>query len=98
MGFSWQEYWSGLPFPPPGDLPDPGIDPVSPVAPALAGRLFTTELLGKAPEIPGQGTKISRAKEQVRPCAVITEPTCSGTHAPQLENLYPPTKDSACHH
>ena len=30
MGFSKQEYWSGLPFPPPGDLPDPGIEPVSP--------------------------------------------------------------------
>ena len=29
MGFSWQEYWSGLLFPPPGDFPDPGIEPVS---------------------------------------------------------------------
>ena len=35
MGFSRQEYWSGLPFPPPADLPDPGIEPVSPVPPAL---------------------------------------------------------------
>ena len=32
-----------LPFPPPGDLPDPGIEPVSPVSPVLAGRFFTTE-------------------------------------------------------
>ena len=40
MGFPRQEYWSGLPFPPPGDLPDPGIEPVSP---ALAGRFFTPE-------------------------------------------------------
>ena len=30
MGFSWQEHWSGLPFPPPGDLPNPGIEPWSP--------------------------------------------------------------------
>ena len=30
-------YWSGLPFPPPGDLPDPGIEPTSPVSPALGG-------------------------------------------------------------
>ena len=30
MGFSWQEYWSELPFPSPGDLPDPGIEPRSP--------------------------------------------------------------------
>ena len=47
MGFPKQEYWSGLPFPPPGDLPDPGIDTGSPVSPALAGRFFTAELLGK---------------------------------------------------
>ena len=40
MGFPRQEYWSRLPFPSPGDLPDPGIEPVSP---ALAGRFFTTE-------------------------------------------------------
>ena len=44
MGFSKQEYWSGLPFPPPEDLPDPGIEPVSP---ALSGRFFTSELPGK---------------------------------------------------
>ena len=35
MGFSQQEYWSGLPCPPPGDLHDPGIEPVSSVSPAL---------------------------------------------------------------
>ena len=35
MGFSRQEYWSGLPGPPLGDLPDPGVEPASPVAPAL---------------------------------------------------------------
>ena len=43
-GFSRQEYCSGLPFPSPGDLPDPGIEPVSlvaPAAPALAGGFFT---------------------------------------------------------
>ena len=40
MVFSRQEYWSGLPFPSPGYLPDPGIEPTSS---ALAGRLFTTE-------------------------------------------------------
>ena len=45
MGFSKQEYWSRLPFPPPGDLPDPGIKPTSPASPALAGGFFTTEPL-----------------------------------------------------
>ena len=42
MGFSRQEYWSGLPFPSPGDLPDPGIEPMSLMSPAWAGRFFTT--------------------------------------------------------
>ena len=43
MRFSRQEYWNGLPFAPPGDLPNPGIEPVSP---ALTGGFFTTEPLG----------------------------------------------------
>ena len=43
MEFSRQEHWSGLPFPPPGDLPDPGIEPTASAAPALAGGFFTTE-------------------------------------------------------
>ena len=47
MEFSRQEHWSGLPFPIPGDLPDPGIELVSPASPALAGRFFTTEPPGK---------------------------------------------------
>ena len=38
----WEEYWSGLPFPTPGDLPNPGIEPASLASPALAGRFFTT--------------------------------------------------------
>ena len=42
MGFSRQEYWSGLPCPLPGDLPNPGIQPASLTSPALAGMFFTT--------------------------------------------------------
>ena len=49
MGFSRQEYWSGLPCPPPGDLPNPGIKPVSLTSPALAGRFFTTSATWEAP-------------------------------------------------
>ena len=45
MGFSRQEYWSGLLCPPPGDLPDPGIEPE---APALAGGFFTTSATWEA--------------------------------------------------
>ena len=44
MEFSRQEYWSRLPFPPPGDLPEPAIEPMSP---AFAGGFFTTEPPGK---------------------------------------------------
>ena len=47
MRLSRHEYWSGLPFPSPGDLPNPGTEPASPVSPAWAGRFFTTEQPGK---------------------------------------------------
>ena len=46
LGFPRQEYWIELPFPSPGDLPNPGIEPYT-ISPALAGRLFTTEPPGK---------------------------------------------------
>ena len=45
--FPRKEYWSGLPFPPPGDLSDPGIEPGSLMPPALASRLFTLVPPGK---------------------------------------------------
>ena len=48
MEFSRQEYWSGLPFPSPGDLPDPGIKPASLTSLVLAGGFFTTSAIGKA--------------------------------------------------
>ena len=47
MGFSRQEYWSWLPFPLPGDLPNPGIEPTSLSPPALTGGFFTTAPPGK---------------------------------------------------
>ena len=54
MGVSSQEYWSGLPCPSPGDLPDPGIKFVSLMSPALAGGIFTTNATWEAPS---QGNK-----------------------------------------
>ena len=48
MGFSKQKYWSGLPYHPPGDLPDPGIEPASPTSSALAGGFFTTSATWEA--------------------------------------------------
>ena len=47
MGFPRQEYWSGLPLPPLGDLPNPGINPASLVSPVLADSFFTTAPPGK---------------------------------------------------
>ena len=46
MAFSRQEYGSGLPRPPPGELPDPGIEPMSPESPALQADYLSTEMLG----------------------------------------------------
>ena len=55
MRFSRQKYWSGLLFPSPGDIPDPGIEPVSP---ALTDKFFTTESLGKPIDVLSYWLKI----------------------------------------
>ena len=51
MGFPRQEYWSGFPFPSPGDLPNPGTEPISLMSSAMAGRFFTTSATWKAQDI-----------------------------------------------
>ena len=48
MGFSRQEYWNGLPFPSPGDFPNPGIEPMSLMSPAWAGGFFTSSTIWEA--------------------------------------------------
>ena len=53
MGFFRQEYWSGFPFPSPGDLPDPGVESTSPVS---AGGFFTTEPPGKPMKLGHKGS------------------------------------------
>ena len=66
MGFSRQEYWSGLPFPSPGDLPDPGIEPGSPTSKADA---LTSEPTGQLahfqPSIKTHKIWVQRALEEV---------------------------------
>ena len=57
LKYSKQEYWSGLPCPPPGDLPDPGIESVSCASPTLAGGFFTTILAWEAQE-PEEGWEV----------------------------------------
>ena len=59
MGFSRQEYWSGLPCSPPRDLLDPGTEPASPVSLALAGSFFTTSTTWEAPYRPQDGPGIN---------------------------------------
>ena len=73
MGFFRQEYWGGLPFPSPGDIPNSGIKPTSLVSPASAGRFFTTEALAKPPN------RLSHLQVQV----VILQGWCS--KAPRSE-------------
>ena len=67
LGFPRQEYWSGLPFPSPGDLPDPGIEPMFPVPQC---GFFTTEPPGK----PSQIDYLS-LKSQVEYQLIITSPS-----------------------
>ena len=67
MGFSKQEYWSGLPFPSPGDLPDPGIEPGSPALEADAltsgvGMYYSNEGLPHTAQKDAEGQKIHRVK------------------------------------
>ena len=60
MGFSRQEYWSGLPFPSPGDLPNPGINPYILTSPALANGFFTTSATLVLPKV----TSVTRRARQ----------------------------------
>ena len=70
MGFSRQEYWSGLPGPPPRDLPNPGMEPTSLMSPALAGGFFTT-----CPSIQGvQQTQGGRKSELLAVADVVGAP------------------------
>ena len=55
MGFSREEYWSRLPCPPPGNLPDPGIEHASLMSPALTGKCFYIGATGEAPAVTQQG-------------------------------------------
>jgi len=87
MEFSRQEYWSGLPFPPQGDLPDPGIEAVLPVSPALAGGFFTTEPPGKplvSLEKEGNGTHEEISGRHAEESQARTQGE-RGVHRPRTE-------------
>ena len=72
MGISKQEYWSGLPSPPPGDLPNPREEPMSFTSPALAGRFFITSAIWEAPRI---GEQLSKVFSPIQnPCKTLLNP------------------------
>ena len=76
MEFSRQEYWSGLSFPSSGDLPDPGIKPMSLTSPALAGGFFTTSATWELPLLVGlqSGTPILIARCLLFTCILEMSP------------------------
>ena len=86
MGFSRQEYWSGLLWPPPGDLPDPGIEPLFLRSLALAGRVFTTratwEALCTTDKIWSKVSGFSREKKK-KPTYDIERASFSGDFKPE---------------
>ena len=88
MGFSRKEYWSGLPFPPPGNLLNAGTEPLPPATPALVGGFFTTVPPGKPLSAAGTvkpskllnysslGPLLSLSKGRLVPELVKDKPKC----------------------
>ena len=83
MGFSRQEYWSGLPFPPSGDLPDPGIEPTCPVSPALPGWFSTAWAIREAP----MGRLKAKAKV-AQSCPILCDPMDCSPPGSSLHGIF----------
>ena len=82
MELSRQEYWHGLPFPPPGDFPNPGIEPASPGFPALASWFFITEPPGKPCLFPFSSVQsLSRVRLFVTPWIAARQASLSITNS-----------------
>ena len=81
MGFSRQKYWSELPLPSPGDLPNSGIEPASLMSPVLAGGFFTTSATWEAPKVLTLGLRKCDA-ENVRPSLTLLSGLGCGLHLP----------------
>ena len=82
-GIFQQEYWSVLPCPPPGDLPDPGIEPTSVTAPALAGKFFTTSATWEPQQQQHTYTTMDPTKRTTR-VQVVLRPQGCGRNSPWL--------------
>ena len=94
MGFSREEYWSGLPFPSPENLPDPEIQPVSP---ALAGRFFTTSATWEA-HWPLVGVKHRKKGTFPTDNSYLYQTLCYSTSTSQGEFCYTYKHPLACSH
>ena len=84
MGFSWQEYWIKLPFPLPGDHPDPGIETAFLMSPALAGEFFSTSTTWEAQAEPSSELKLSGKCIWIREYTSVEEstlPLCFGRNS-----------------
>ena len=84
LEFSRQEYWSGLPFLPPGDPPDLGIRHKFPASPALAGGFFTTEPPGKPLPINQTKSKVTFSFWPMTLAPLLALPLSQGNHGPHL--------------
>ena len=89
MGFAKQEYWTGLLFPTPGDLPNLGIKPTSPASSALAGKFFTTVPLGK-PEEANRSLLTRMENERKLQFLCLFHPSAAKTYFPlfRLPSLF----------
>ena len=85
MGFPGQDYWSELPLPPPGDLPDVGIEPEASASPALAGGFFTTEPPGKPMTFRRRGQRIQCTGSRGTCCGDIDVTENSGNRDGERE-------------
>ena len=96
MEFSRQEYWSGLPFPSPGGVPDLGLEPVSLMFLALAGKFFTTEPPGKPEQRSGMLLNILQCTEYHSPPPTKAYPVQNVSnheaeqHGPEMFHIWRP--------
>ena len=92
---SQQKLWNSLPFPPPWDLSNPGIGPVSPASPALAGRFFITVIPGNSTDPQDSSLRnILRAVLSLRACFLGHQPATLPTERKSRRELFPAPKES----
>ena len=87
MGFSWQEHWSRLPCPPPGDLPDPGTEPESPASPALQADSLPAEPSGKRTLDQETGLNDTQFSSVALSCPTLCDPIECSLPGPSVHGI-----------